>query len=226
MLRVNQLVGFNNKRPGLRDPIAIATTCHAWWDGSDASTITEATGVSNWVAKGDNAWDLSQATGANQPPYVAADGYVDVQAGDSLAETTVTGLSSESAGVVWVLARIDSTGGQGVMFGEPGFGDYFGHVQSGSPLAPYSGSGTPSAYVDDVLVSPETAGQNWTDMATDTDIVIEFRDVDFTNWTAFSLSGWDGSWITEGRYYQIAITDSMNATQRAQMHEFLNSKKP
>jgi hypothetical protein len=45
---------------------------HAWYDASDASTITQGTGVSAWADKSGNGRTCSQATGANQPAYVLA----------------------------------------------------------------------------------------------------------------------------------------------------------
>jgi hypothetical protein len=45
---------------------------YAWYDASDASTITQATGVSAWADKSGNGRTCSQATGANQPAYVLA----------------------------------------------------------------------------------------------------------------------------------------------------------
>jgi hypothetical protein len=46
-------------------PAAITTS--AWYDASDADTITEATGVSQWDDKSGNTNHLTQGTGANQP---------------------------------------------------------------------------------------------------------------------------------------------------------------
>ena len=45
---------------------------YAWYDAADASTITQATGVSAWADKSGNGRTCSQATGANQPAYVLA----------------------------------------------------------------------------------------------------------------------------------------------------------
>ena len=45
---------------------------YAWYDAADASTITQATGVSSWADKSGNGRTCSQATGANQPAYVLA----------------------------------------------------------------------------------------------------------------------------------------------------------
>lgn len=43
-----------------------------WLDASEASTITTATGVSNWTDKSGNARTVTQATGAKQPSYSAS----------------------------------------------------------------------------------------------------------------------------------------------------------
>ena len=45
---------------------------YAWYDAADASTITQATGVSAWADKSGNGRTCSQASGANQPAYVLA----------------------------------------------------------------------------------------------------------------------------------------------------------
>ena len=45
---------------------------YAWYDASDASTITQATGVSSWADKSGNGRTCSQATGGSQPAYVLA----------------------------------------------------------------------------------------------------------------------------------------------------------
>jgi hypothetical protein len=45
---------------------------YAWYDAADATTITQATGVSAWADKSGNGRTCSQATGANQPAYVLA----------------------------------------------------------------------------------------------------------------------------------------------------------
>ena len=45
---------------------------YAWYDAADATTITQATGVSAWADKSGNGRTCSQPTGANQPAYVLA----------------------------------------------------------------------------------------------------------------------------------------------------------
>lgn len=45
---------------------------YAWYDAADASTITQATGVSAWADKSGNGRTCSQATGGYQPAYVLA----------------------------------------------------------------------------------------------------------------------------------------------------------
>lgn len=46
----------------------------AWFDATDATTITISTGVSQWADKTPNNNDLTSATGANQPAYFASGG--------------------------------------------------------------------------------------------------------------------------------------------------------
>lgn len=53
-------------------PAALGSALAAWWDTSDAATITSSGGtISAITDKSGNGWTLSQATGANQPAYNA-----------------------------------------------------------------------------------------------------------------------------------------------------------
>jgi hypothetical protein len=52
-------------------PAAISTAL--WYDAADASTITIATGVSQWNDKSGSANNAVQATGGSQPAYLTAD---------------------------------------------------------------------------------------------------------------------------------------------------------
>jgi hypothetical protein len=64
-LRGQPFVQFNvNTVPNVR----------AWFDATDAPTVTIATGVSQWDDKTPNNNDLTSATGANQPAYFATGG--------------------------------------------------------------------------------------------------------------------------------------------------------
>lgn len=50
------------------NPLSIAGL-EGWWDAADASTVTIATGVSEWRDKSGNDRHASQGTGNNQPDY-------------------------------------------------------------------------------------------------------------------------------------------------------------
>ncbi len=50
------------------------TNIRAWYDATDITTITQATGVSIWRDKSANAYNLAQATGASQPVYFTSGG--------------------------------------------------------------------------------------------------------------------------------------------------------
>ena len=69
------MMAMNNKtlRPRVSgfNPKSISGL-YAWYDAADATTITQATGVSSWADKSGNGRTCSQATGANQPAYVLA----------------------------------------------------------------------------------------------------------------------------------------------------------
>lgn len=59
--------GGKSLAPAPFDPLSIPSL-EMWFDASDASTITESGGaVSQWDDKSGNGYDLTQATGANQP---------------------------------------------------------------------------------------------------------------------------------------------------------------
>lgn len=47
-------------------------TLTGWYDGYDASTVTESSGdVSSWADKSGNGYDLAQSTGVNKPSYIS-----------------------------------------------------------------------------------------------------------------------------------------------------------
>jgi len=56
-------------RPGGWTPKQLGTLS-LWLDADDATTITIATGVSQWNDKSGNGYHVSQGTGSNQPAYV------------------------------------------------------------------------------------------------------------------------------------------------------------
>ena len=106
-------------------PVDLATEAKAWYDASDASTITESGGaVSQWDDKTSNGRDLVQATGSEQPtiasdtisfdgtddylenssPFMYANGEIDVYivgaVPDTLAIQNILGESEASASPV------------------------------------------------------------------------------------------------------------------------------
>jgi hypothetical protein len=53
------------------DPLTLSPV--AWWDASDASTITTSGGmITDWEDKSGNNWHLSQATASQRPAYTTA----------------------------------------------------------------------------------------------------------------------------------------------------------
>jgi hypothetical protein len=91
-----------------------------WLDASDLSTITVATGVSQWRDKRGNGVNAVQATGANQPTYSATSffgrpGITFDGVNDGLSISTTAGQNT-THGVFWVFQRIGAgtdTGGSG-----------------------------------------------------------------------------------------------------------------
>jgi hypothetical protein len=81
MLLLSAMTGFNVTVRPLTPPVM---GMGLWYDASDATSITIATGVSQWSDKSGNGRHLTQATGGNQPalnanglnglPYVSFDG--------------------------------------------------------------------------------------------------------------------------------------------------------
>ena len=58
--------GLTSALPTFTGPLSISG-CQLWMDGADSTTITIATGVSQWNDKSGNAYNFTQATGALQP---------------------------------------------------------------------------------------------------------------------------------------------------------------
>ena len=58
--------GLSSALPSFTSPLQIPG-CQLWMDGADSTTITIATGVSQWNDKSGNAYNFTQATGASQP---------------------------------------------------------------------------------------------------------------------------------------------------------------
>jgi hypothetical protein len=67
----NGALGLNIRKLPLWTPSAITT--NLWLDAADASTITLASGVSQWRDKSGGAKHAVQATGGSQPAYLTAD---------------------------------------------------------------------------------------------------------------------------------------------------------
>jgi hypothetical protein len=69
----NGSLGVDIAKPSIWDPLALGATLAGWWDASDSSTITIATGVSQWNDKSGNSRTMSQATTADQPALISAE---------------------------------------------------------------------------------------------------------------------------------------------------------
>jgi hypothetical protein len=90
----------------------------AWFDAADLSTISVATGVSEWRDRSGNARHVSQATGANQPTYsefgfrgrpgITFNGSSHQLNGSA---SITTGTYTGAFNVFWVAARTDAIGG-------------------------------------------------------------------------------------------------------------------
>lgn len=88
--------------PELWTPAQITT--QLWFDAADASTVTIATGVSQWNDKSGNARHVVQATGANQPTYGAvllnSLPVLTYDATDALRKTSATAGLAQDVGAV------------------------------------------------------------------------------------------------------------------------------
>lgn len=76
---------------------------YAWYDAADASTITQATGVSAWADKSGNGRTCSQATGANQPAYVLAG-----QNGKNVIDFASSTFRMTTTGTAWGLTSANT----------------------------------------------------------------------------------------------------------------------
>lgn len=95
----------------------------AWYDARATSTITTATGVSSWTSRAGSMGPtaLTQGTAANQAAYATGVGVLGNQAAlqfdgtnDSLGAATAgdwTFLHDNTGSTLWMVLRIDSTGG-------------------------------------------------------------------------------------------------------------------
>lgn len=111
------------------NPLSISGL-EGWWDAADASTVTIATGVSEWRDKSGNGRHASQGTGNNQPDYtgtlngrkiITFDG-----TNDSLATTSFS--VSQPYSLIMVARR---TGG--------GVANFYDRLDAGPSLGTFAG---------------------------------------------------------------------------------------
>ena len=76
---------------------------YAWYDAADATTITQATGVSAWADKSGNGRTCSQPIGANQPAYVLAG-----QNGKNVIDFASATFRMTTNGTAWGLASTNT----------------------------------------------------------------------------------------------------------------------
>jgi hypothetical protein len=65
--------GIDNVAEELWTPTLLGSPLVGWWDASDPSTVTIATGVSEITDKSGNSRTFSQATGADQPALITGE---------------------------------------------------------------------------------------------------------------------------------------------------------
>lgn len=146
-------------------PSLLGADLSFWVDAADQSTITVATGVSEWRDKSGNNRHFSQSTPANQPAYsdtgfLGLPGITFDGTNDSLRLIGISSLiTNRTHGVYWVFRRISSNaGGQGYnptisVYPSNGTSDYGGlhyvkHSNSFGASYPYYGA--PSQFQYDV----------------------------------------------------------------------------
>jgi hypothetical protein len=117
-----------------------------WFDASDISTISVATGVSEWRDKSRNARHVSQATGANQPAYTVGglnglnvltfDGTNDFMSNTAYSFPTVYSIYAVGRSSATSYSRLLNVGGSTDLRG------FLGTGSSNSNYATFFGNGT------------------------------------------------------------------------------------
>ena len=213
----------------LLSPQVPGVTMHAWWDGRDVDQITTETGVSSWVSKGDNAWDLLQATAADQPEWDKEFGFLNfVDTSDVLTTASISpALGAISDASVFILGSWrDPT--RTITLHDPGGTRYLAYLFAGNGSAPHFNTGTPTTYVNGNQLSADTRDALFNAVTlTGVDSIIEQRGVDFSAspWTVIELSG-DSADEMDGRIYQIIIMDALTDAQANDVQLFLESVLP
>jgi hypothetical protein len=112
--------GLDINRVSLWTPTELSTLL--WLDGADSSTITLATGVSQWNDKSGNARHLIQANAGNQPLY--NNNTVEFDSTKSLAISSVQVFSGATSGSVYFIGwQPTATSGGWGRFGGTGGGN-------------------------------------------------------------------------------------------------------
>src|SRR5688500_5791938 len=116
---------------------------HAWYDAQDVSTISTATGVSEWRDKSGNGRHVTQATGTAQPAYnqgrINARPAVTFDGGDALLNTSF-GLTGSSL-TVFAVAVFTTNVGAGRLI-SPATGASDNDYDNLGPVAPLTWDST------------------------------------------------------------------------------------
>lgn len=195
-----------------------------WWDFSDDSTITTNNGdpitdgdfihtvtdkcaranyVSNVGTSDDTTWQddgYSDFAGAKQQGAVASD----------------SGRSS-----VDILVVLEYTATTSTLFHDTfGGSNYIFARESGS----FSGSGTQggSIYVNNTIVSPDTAGSFYTDTNVAGKQLIETRGCDLD--MILTLGRYYPGYFFTGKIYEIIVLETTNSTYRSTIHTYFEEK--
>ena len=137
---------FRNGGSGVKQltswtPAAISPTI--WYDATDPSTITIATGVSSWANKGSGTNNATQATGGAQPAVISNElnGYQVIR-WDGSDDNLTMGTRLTTVRTAMILCKwTDTTGDNRFIFADTTTTDYHGDTAaSGNLLSPGSAS--------------------------------------------------------------------------------------
>jgi hypothetical protein len=197
-------------------------TTAGWYDASDPSTITIATGVSQWDDKGGSN-HLTQGTGDNQPTY-SGSGQTAKLAFDGINDSLSlggTGLSNATINIYTVRSSSDNAC---ILYSDAT--SRYSHVaQDGSASTTITNSfGTPTLYTNGTAQSPTTRDDVHTLINTGSALIIGMVGANTSTWTDFEISVFTGL-FDAADYHEIVITTGVDSTaQRQNIEGYLAHK--
>lgn len=189
-----------------------------WLDGADSSTITIATGISQWADKSGNARHATQAVAANQPAYVSngLNGQGVARFDGSNDTLAIAAALGSTVSIFYVQNTTDST----YMVLNSDASNFGLTAQNGATTAMSLGFGTPTLYKDGAL-------QSWTnrdhvhDGLTSAAHVVGIVGATISTWTAFKISGYTTSatYLLSGDIAEVLVITGTPTTEERQTIE-------